>query len=135
MRGCTVQTAVGHKHADTVVQVARSLQHRDERRKKNRQRKGASGRGHKDAPASDATHRPVERCLEHVRALQAEFSEEIGKAHIDLEGTPTEKFWANPAVGAERRARLQQNLGVVFPQQLNPLCSRLHWLSHKVRRL
>jgi len=66
--------------------------------------------------------------------LQKQSGTEVAEAHIDLLGTPTERFWANPAHAyTNRTSKAQQFLSLVYPEKLQPLCDRLDALTAQVR--
>jgi hypothetical protein len=61
-----------------------------------------------------------------VQALK-EHTGEIASAHIDMQGTPTEKFWPIPAQRIFRAPPPGDQLlrVVCIPEQSQPLCLRL----------
>jgi hypothetical protein len=103
-----------------------------QKRSEKQRAKASAARG----PAEPVpTDKLLENCLQHLSALQQEFSSDVDQAHIDLDGTPMEKFWASTALLTERRALLNLNLAIVFPGKLAPLCKRLEGLVSKVCKL
>jgi hypothetical protein len=129
-----MQTAVGHKNADVCRQAARAAQARDEAREKEMCRRAASKQGHarRAASAFAGKGKVSEQCIAHVSQLQREFADEILSANISMGGTPTERFWADPAAAAAHAARLSNALAGVFPERLQPLCERVSQLGRQV---
>lgn len=119
------------------MQVARIARAQEERRKKERQRQAARVNAQKSTgrPMSLGRGERVAHCLEHVASLRNEFVRDIDAAQIDLHGTPTEKFWAHPEATSRHAANADRMLAAVFPQQLEPLCTRLEVLQGKVKFL
>ena len=135
MRRAAVQACVGHKSSDVCMQVARVARAQEERRKKERQRQAARVNAQKSTgrPMSVGRGERVAHCMKHVASLRDEFVRDIETAQIDLHGTPAEKFWAHPEAMSQHAAKSDRMLAAVFPQKLQPLCSRLEVLQARVR--
>ena len=129
-----MQAAVGHKNSEVCLQVARALKAAEEQVKKDKLRKAARMNVQKTS-GSHKTKRgdKVETCLKHVSDVRKQFHAEIERAHIDKDGTPTEKFWAGPEAAPENLGKANQMLERVFPHKLQPLCNRLDVLQERVR--
>lgn len=143
-----MQTAVGHRDADTCVQLAHVLKRNEALRKADKVRKAAamsagagapklpgakSGASAAPLPAASPAERPAAKCMQHVASLQQEATDDIANAHIDMDGTPTEKVWAAASAARDRRERLRRTLAAVYPGQMEPLCQHLASLQRKVR--
>ena len=138
-----VQTAVGHKDADTCTQLAHVMKRNEALRKADKARKASStssklpaakpGTSLLPSAAASAVARPAAKCMQHVTMLQREAMDDIANAHIDVEGTPTEKAWAAASAAKDRRERLRKTLTAVYPGQMEPLCEHLASLQRKVR--
>lgn len=127
---------MGHKASDVCMQVARIAREQEERRKKERQRQAARVTAQKSTgrPTSVGRGERVAHCLDYVASLRSEFVRDIDTAQIDLHGTPTEKFWARPEATSQHAAKADRMLAAVFPQKLQPLCTRLEVLQSRVCR-
>jgi hypothetical protein len=126
--------AVGHESSQMMQEASRVGPVSDLTRKKERRKAAVGTRTLVEKGTGSGYGTKVEACLAHVQDLKDRHTGEIASAHIDMQGTPTEKFWADPGTAySERRCQAISFLRVVYPEQLQPLCTRLDGLALKAR--